>query len=33
MDTMGEINTPDAQICSDATNFDISIQLKIEGWM
>lgn len=33
MDTMGEINTPDAQICSDATNFGINIQLKIEGWM
>lgn len=30
---MGEISTPDIQMYSDATYFDINIQLKAESWM
>jgi len=33
MDIMGQINTPDVQIYSDATHLDIKIQLKTETWM
>lgn len=33
MDLMGEISTPDIQIYSDATYFDINMQLKAESWM
>lgn len=33
MDLMGEISTPDIQIYSEGTYFDINIQIKAESWM